>query len=247
MNFSTNVCLKLLLLSVISVSMVACGSNQADSYNLSSRVVDSNTGSKSVAICNEGSSSSTALKLKASTNSAGTAYRMDQVFMKLTTVPSGFTAGTDYFNFWRWMASSSNSTYIDPTPLSFYLYDTQTNQAVTGVRNSLKWSDVSGTASTWGVDAAGFFQRVILVIDVRDANGEFDVIKTARYNLSSNALAESIDTLLPLFYANPSDYAYESNGTTRASSLTALHPFKSMIGQGWSTSQFVSASNSYCF
>ncbi len=247
MKLSKNVCLKLLLLSVISVSMVACNQGQSSSTDLSSRIVDSNNSSKALAVCNEGSNSSLALRLRASMNSAGTAYRMDQVFLKLTKIPSAFTDGTEYFNFWRWMASSSNSTYIDPTSLNFYLYDTQTKQAVTGVRNALEWSDVSGTASTWGVDAAGFFQRVILVIDVRDANGEFDVLKTARYNSSTNAVVESIDTLLPLFYANPADYAYESNGTTRASVLTNLHPFKSMTSQGWSTNQFASAANSFCF
>lgn len=247
---NSDLILKLILLSVITATIAACSPGQSSSTDLSSRSLDTGPGNtKTLAVCNQATmdSSSMSANMKAATNAAGTSYRLDQAILKLSSVSSDFVNGSDYVNLWRWMASTSNSTYIDPTPLNFYLYDTQTAQPITGLKSSLKWADVSATATTWGLDSAAFFQRVVLVVDLRDVNGEFDVLKLSRYSSSTNAVVDNLDMLLPLFYANPADYAYESNGALRATVLQNLHPFMNMSGQGWSTSQFASASNSYCF
>ncbi|MNK07419.1 hypothetical protein D3C87_253330 [compost metagenome] len=248
---TTNTTLKLLLLITVAATMAACSPAGDGSTDFASRdpsVTDPNqVSSKALAVCNQATSTSLSAQIKAGVNATTNQYRLDQAIVKLTTLPAGFTSGTEYLNLWRWMANSSNSIYLDQTPLNFYLYDMTTRQVVTPLKNQLSWSDVSSTASTWGLSAAAFFQRVVLVVDVRDAAGEFDVLKIASYNNSTHAAVSQLDLLLPLFYANPADYAFESNGTNRANVLRSLHPFKSMTGQGWSTGQFQSAANAFCF
>lgn len=240
--------LKLLVLLSLTATLAACGQAGDNSADLASRTPGTNTGSgssKPVAICNKASGSGMTAQLKAAYNSTTGQYRFDSVLMKISNVGSNFVSGTDYINLWRWMANPT-STYLDQVPLNFYVYDTVTNQYITGQRSAVSWAELSPWASKWGVSAEGLFQRIAFIVDVRDANGEFDALKITTYT-SSGSLSSSMDMLLPLYYANPADYAYESNGTARASVLQNLHPLKSMAGQGWSSSQFQSVANSYCF
>lgn len=237
----------------VAAMMTACGSNNAvsGSSDLSSRSNVTNptdASNKAVASCNQGSASGLGAKLKSFTNSSG-ANDMSYVWVRLTSLPSGFSSNTSYIAFYKWLGNSSGSTYLDPSKLNFVLRDSVTGQYVTSTwATTLKWSDISTTAQAWGIyDAQTFFNRVDVLVYLADPQGQYDVLKVASYTTSSTTVASQMDVLLPPFSANPAAYATEADGTTRNSALQALHPFRTYANQGWSTSQFQSMAQSYCF
>lgn len=244
--------LKSVLILSVAVMMTACGSNQAASgtNDLSSRSTDSGTdaSNKAVATCNQGSGSGIAAKLKAFTTSAGT-VDMSYVWVRMTTLPSGFSSNTSSLSFYKWLGNSSGSTYLDQSKLNFVIHDPVTGQYILPTwTTSLKWSDISATAQSIGItDAQTFFNRVNILVYLNDAQGAYDVLKIASYNTSSTAVASQLDVLLPPFSANPAAYATEADGTARNTALQSLHPFKSLNTQGWTTAQFQSMAQSYCF
>lgn len=250
MKTSSQKILTTVLLMAVATLMTACGSsNTATSTDLASRssaTTTTDASNKALAVCNYASASGLAAKQKAYQDSSG--YRFDYVWVRLTTLPSGFASDSNYIAMWKWMANASGSTYIDQTALSFALVDSTTNKYITNWKTTLKWSDVSATASSMGyADPASFFARVNILVKLNDATGQYDALKITSYNSSTNQAATQLDSLLPLFSANPAAYATESDGSTRASVLQALHPFASYKSQGYSTSQFQAMSNSYCF
>ncbi|MDG0817782.1 hypothetical protein [Bdellovibrio svalbardensis] len=245
--------LKTVLILSLAAMMTACGSNQQASgtNDLSSR---SNTTSgtdaanKAVASCNQGSGSGIGVKLKSYTNAAG-ALDMSYVWVKMATLPSGFSSNTSSISFFKWLGNPTGSTYLDPAKLNFVIQDPTTGQYLLSTwTTSLKWSDVSTTAQSIGItDAQTFFNRVNILVYLNDAQGAYDVLKVASYTSSSTAVASQMDILLPPYSANPAAYATEADGSARNSALQSLHPFKSMTSQGWTTAQYQSMAQSFCF
>ncbi|MCB0370309.1 MAG: hypothetical protein KDD45_13015, partial [Bdellovibrionales bacterium] len=91
-----------------------------------------------------------------------------------------------------------------------------------------------------------FFKKVRLVIELEDYNAEYDVISTRYVSSTDNTIVSSLDTLIPIFDANPARYAYESDGTSRATALQGLHPFASYINQGWTNNTFQTKADEFC-
>ncbi|QDK37139.1 hypothetical protein [Bdellovibrio sp. NC01] len=243
--------LKTLLVLSIAAMMTACGSNQTTgTSDLSSRSTTTVTdaANKATALCNQGSKDGMTMKLKAFTNSSGS-VDLSYVWVRMTALPTGFAAGSSSISFYKWMGNSSGSTYLDPAKLNFVLWDSQTGSYITTTwTTSLKWSDVSTTAQGLGIyDAQTFFNRVNILVYLNDAAGQYDVLKVASYVSTSTAAQSQMDVLLPPYSANPAAYATESDGTTRNSALQALHPFKTLISSGYTTTQFQSMAQSYCF
>lgn len=229
--------------------LTACGSskNAVGTSDFSSRSTDTSTSSKPLAYCNQVTGTEISAKLKTYTDSSST-VRMDYVNVRLTAIPSNFEDSTTYIAMWKWLANSSGNTYLDSTALKFILVNASTGQAITGWKNTLRWSDVSAIAKNMSYsDAATFFANVNILVDLKDANGEYDVLKITNYSVSTNKAVSQADALLPLFYANPADYAYESTGAGRAQVLQDLHPLKNYANQGFSAAQFQSMTNNFCF
>lgn len=249
MKTSNQKILTTVLLMAVATLMTACGSSNTASADLASRssATDSTDASnKALAVCNSASTNGLAAKQRAYQDSSG--YRFDYVWVRLTTLPSGFASNTNYLAMWKWMANSNGSTYLDSTALSFALFDSVSNKAITGWKTTLKWSDISSIASGMGyADPASFFTRVNILVSLNDASGQYDALKITSYNSSTNQAVTQLDSLLPLFSANPAAYATNSDGSTRASVLQSLHPFAGYKNQGYSTSQFQAMSNSFCF
>lgn len=225
----------------------ACGaSNQ--SLNSSSTLPNTYLSSdKPLASCSETVGTDLKGRLQAVKDSAGN-VRSDLVYLRLTALPSGFSSGSNYIAMWKWLANSSGYTYLDGTALEFKLINASTSQEITGWRTTLTWSDVSAAASNMGVaDAQAFFNKVKIMVNLKDTKGEYDVLKVTSYESSTNKAVSQADGLIPLFYANPSDYAYESDGSLRADILESLHPLKSYTSQGFSGAQFKSMAEALCF
>ncbi|KHD89314.1 MAG: hypothetical protein OM95_04080 [Bdellovibrio sp. ArHS] len=244
---------KQLLTTILTLTatalLTACGSsNTAGSSDFSSRVTDTTTSTtKSVAYCNQRSANDITAKVKAYTDSSNY-VRMDYVYARLTSLPATFKSDSSYISMWKWLANSNGNTQLDNTPLQFIIVHPTTGQALTGWMTTMRWSDVATVASALGVtDPQTFFSAVNILVNLKDTQGEYDVLKVTNYDSSSNKALNALDLLLPAFYANPADYAYETNGSARAGVLKTLHPFANYLNQGYSTSQFVSMANNYCF
>ncbi|WP_374078976.1 hypothetical protein [Bdellovibrio bacteriovorus] len=239
----------ILTLSAVAF-LTACGSsNQVGSSDLSSRLpIDTSSSStKPVSYCNQATGTEITAKLRAYVDSSNT-VRMDYAYARLTALPTNFKTDKTYISMWKWMTNSSGASHLDSTPLNFLVANATTGQILTAWKTTLRWSDVVTIASGMGItDPQTFFNSVNILVDLKDTQGEYDVLKITNYDLSTNKALSQTDGLLPLFYANPADYATESNGAARAQVLRDLHPFKNYVGQGYSASQFQSMAQGLCF
>lgn len=244
------------LKTVLAISAIAfltaCGtSKNQGSMDFSSRTpfttTPTSSSSKAFALCSRGNGTEINTKVKVFVDSSNTT-KMDFVYVRLTSLPTNFKENKNYISMWKWLASSSGSTYLDPAALEFILTDASTNQMLTEWKKTLYWSDVVTIASGMGInDVQSFFDRVNILVDLKDAKGEYDVLKITNYDSSTNKPVSQTDALLPLFSVNPADYAFEPNGSARAQVLQALHPFQSQASQGFTTEKFASMANDFCF
>ncbi len=250
MKYTKQICSTLLTLAAATL-LTACGaSNQqvAGSTDSASRESTETLGdaqTKYLAYCNQGSAAEINGKMKAFVDSSNY-VRMEYVYLRLMTLPATFKAGNSYISLWKWMANPSGYTNLDPSPLSFALMNPSTGQYLTSWKTVLKWSDVSTIASGMGhTDPQTFFNSVNILVDLKDPNGQYDVLKVASYDSSTDKAVHTMDALLPLFAANPRDYAND-NGSVRAGVLQNLHPFKATAGQ-FTTQQYQAMANNFCF
>lgn len=243
---NTQTTLKMTLLLTVLALLTACGSQKHEQgLDLSSRVVTpTNTSSSApVLYCNQKSQNGLTAKVMVYTDAASK-IRNDYMQVKFTQMPASFTTG-HYLQFFRWQANSSNQVYLDPTPVQAR-FETLDGRVLTNFSPVIYWGQVSSIASSWGLsDANSFFQNVRLVVDIRDPQANFDVLKIAMYD-ENNASTINMDMLMPAFSASPVDYSLDA-GATRSSNLQALHPFASMISQNWTAAQFQSMGSSFCF
>lgn len=239
----------LLTLGALSL-LTACGSSNqiagsTDSSSRDSATSTTDATSKALAYCNQGSANNITGKLKVFVDSSKY-VRMEYVYLRLTALPATFKSGSSYISLWKWLANPSGYTNLDTSALNFALMNPSTGQYLTGWMTAMKWSDVVNVASGMGyTDPQNFFNNVNILVDLKDPNGDYDVLKVANYDSSTNKAINTMDALLPLFAADPAAYAND-NGATRAGVLQALHPFKSSAGQ-FTSSQYQSMSNNFCF
>jgi hypothetical protein len=241
-----------ILVVTAALALSACAPRGSDSgtSDLTSRLPDTNTSSstKPLAYCNQATASDITAKLRAYVDPSTNTVRMDYMLVRLTALPANFKSDTAYISMFRWLANTSGAASLDSTALSFYIMNPNTGLAITSWKTTLRWSDVSTAASSLGYsDPTSFFAAMKIVVNIKDTNGDYDVLRIVNYELSTNKASGQVDALMPLFYANPADYATESTGAGRAAVLTSLHPFKSSISSGYTSSQFQSMANSYCF
>jgi len=249
---NTNVYFRILVLVATTALLSACGtSKQQTDYDFSSRVGNGNDPLSNVdpktrplAYCNQGSNS--LLQVNTSIYKNGDTIVNDRIFLKLTKIPAYFSQSQNYIQFWKWQTNTSGQTDLGATPLKVQLVDMVTGNALTNVKTSLFWTDLQAAAQAAGVTTpADLFRRARLIVDLEDPYADYDVIRTVYYNMD-NTVASELDTLIPIFDADPTKYAVESNGQTRAQILQNLHPLKSSAGLGWTATYFQTKVNEYC-
>ncbi len=250
---NTNVYLKVLLLVATTALLSSCGSNkEANSdYDFSSRVGHSNDPlanidpkTRPLAYCNLASNS--LIEVATSVFKSGDTIRQDFINLKLTKIPAYFSQGQNYIQFWKWQANPQGVTDIAPTPLRFQLVEIASGKPITNTKTTLYWNDLQGALQAVGATTpADLFRKAKLVIDLEDPYAEYDVIRTVYYNMDNTKLSE-LDSLLPIFDADPTRYAVQPDGANRAPVLQALHPLKSSVGLGWNALFFQTKANEFC-
>lgn len=244
--------LKVITISTLALILTACGAKKSGSgsSDFASRVETITSSQASAyAFCNQKETVDFKFKLKAVTTSTN-AVNPNQINLRLLKTPADFYVGSGTLYFWRWKAYKINGidqTEIDPQPLYFQIINPSTGLPLNTVwQNSLKWADVVETANSWGFTTPEqFFSTVTIVVDLKGDGKDYDAIKVSQYETGTTTLKSHTDALLPLFSANPSDYAIETDGVSpRADILKALHPFNAM---SMTTEQYKSASDNFCF
>lgn len=237
----------------LALMSTGCGASKSEGGSTaeSSRSVDSTTvtgAAKPIAYCNEASERNSLFRVNVgaalnSNNQSDPNY----LHLKITNVPSSFTDSTYHFAIWKWYAEGS-STYVHPTALKFQIFRIDTGaELTTSSLSAINWTNISSLASQLGVTTpAAFFQKVRLLVYVDDASAMYDAI-TVGYHKTSTGVAEAqVDMLIPLFYANPADYARNPDQSFRAQALIDKHPFKSIDTSGWTAATYSSRTNNFC-
>jgi len=198
---------------------------------------------KPLAWCNQGNSNSYQLNLKAFVDSTKK-VRPDWAIGKVLHLPSTFATDESFVSFYRWKMNGSGASSIDTTPLVTQVQNASTKQVIVPGVYKLSWSDVKTAAN--GMSPTDFFNTTRLIFNTRDTAGEYQAIKMVIYN-KSGTVAEQIDMLLPLFYADPADYSLDLGEASPSSVLVDLHPFDDLKNQGITGAQYKAMSEGFCF
>jgi len=241
---------KIVLLIATAALMTACGTEkQMSSSDFASRTTGAvaattDQSTKPLAYCNKGTSSLMSANLGIFTR--GDQIASDKIYVKITNVPAAFSQSQNYIQFFGWQTNSSGYSSGADHALYFDIIDMTTNTYLAQNKKSLYWTDLQALAQrVQTTNPADFFKKVRILVNLEDPDAELDVLRMDYFDMN-NAKVDRLDALLPIFSADPTQYAVDSNGMARPSNLQALHPFKSMIGQGWSANKFKSEAQKFC-
>lgn len=228
----------ILITLVFSLMIVGCGkSNRSSETATTGTTVDTvvNPTNTALAYCNQASSTNTEMKVTVYTEN--NQIRNDLIRVKFSKMNSSFFSSGSVLQFYRWKAAADGTYSPDSTALPVRVIDTTTNSEVLS-SNYVRYSDLSSSSQD--------MSRYILVVDIKDASAEYEVIR-AMIHSSSGSIFEDINALIPAFSANPTEYATRYDGLARATILKNLHPFRNSTNSGYTTAQFVSQANAFCF
>lgn len=227
----------ILITLVFSLMIVGCGKSNRSSDSSSGTTIDPvvNPTNTALAYCNQASSSNTQMKVTVFTEN--NQIRNDLLRVKFSKMNSSFFSTGSVLQFYRWKAAADGTYSPDTTPLPVRVIDTTSNSEVLS-SNYVRFADLSSSTQD--------MSKYILVVDIKDASAEYEVIRAMIYT-SSGTIIEDINALIPAFSANPTEYATRYDGAARPTILKNLHPFRNYTGSGYTTSQFVSQANAFCF
>ncbi len=232
-----------LLPLVLSASfLMSCGAAKtgAGYSDQSSRTLSS---TKPLAYCNQTTDAAHSLtaNIGAFLNTSG-GVDLNYLHIKLTNVPDTFTDNSHYFSFFKWYVDAGGNPITYNQPLSFKLVNIQTGQDMSGNLTRLKWNTVATLATGLNVTTpAQFFKKVRIFVFIDDPTGAYDAV-TIGYHLESSGVADNrIDALMPVFEADPRDYA-----VSHAKLLSSLHPFAAADYSTWTASIFTAKANDFC-
>lgn len=249
----TDKSLRIGMVLTIAVLLMSCGSDKTinGSSDQLSRILPPTTGTggnKPMAYCSQALNSTSSLKTV-----LGTVYdtygKVDPNYVsaKVMNVTDAFKDNNSYVAFWKWYAESSGFTYVSSSPLSFKVVNIQTSQEITGYLTTLSWSSISSIASSIGATTPSqFFQKVRFLVYLNDPSAQYDALTVGIHQSNDGVAISRVDALIPVFSADPRDYAVEPNGSARAAVLQRLHPFYNSDYSLWSATTFTLMSNDLC-
>lgn len=220
---------KLLVSTVALLTLASCGNTKSKQDSTSSNTFSS-TGYKPLASCNKSVTTDISLNSAAVQDQMGTVDN-NWLKVKFNFLSSQSTAANNVIKFFKWKMVNGQAQ-LDQNPLVIYPYDLSTGALAESPSQQI-------TASTI-TTSKGYF------IQLNDAQGTFQVIKTVVYSSAGAIIAQS-DSLIPQFNAKPSDYQYNSDGSTRSSALQSLHSLAQTSTSGWSDADYTNHFQAFCF
>ncbi len=247
---------KMLVLILSAMALSACSSGTPDD----SKALGSNIPGTTVTTqppgplsfpsnCNQFSSTSPNLmgKVKVFSDSWG---HVNPNFMRLrfTSMPTNFENNDHIFiELYLWGVSPSGTIVQAPHPAQFRLED-PTNYAPRS--GYFGWD--SGNNTNVGFNrqaiytASGTQSATSLTsfnILINGTTADYQVLRVVHTDTSTNpATQQYVDLLLPAFEANPNTYA-----GNHATVLNPLHPLYGRRTEGWTSAQYQTFTQPYCF
>jgi hypothetical protein len=221
--------LKLTFAVTAMIVLTSCGNTKEDTTSNNTNTYAS-TAAKPLASCNKKSTTDIGYSSTAVQNQVG-AQDNNWLKVKMTFLSTTATASGNVLKFFKWKMVNG-VPYLDKTPMSFYTYNISSGVASTTAVNQIAASSVN---SLTGYN-----------VYLNDASGTYQVIKAVVYSSSGSVIAQS-DSLIPQFMSNPVQYAYNSDGSARATGLQALHPLNGVSTTGWSDAAYASYFQAFCF
>jgi hypothetical protein len=246
-----------IMLTFAASALLSCGATKsgsgATSLDFASRIDDTAVVSsdKPLAYCNRAENDKMTIDLNAYIDDLNKVHT-DMTLLKLKKIDVSFVNNPYYIQFFRWKASSKGSTYLDEDPLEFRVYDASGSFSDV-YRNYLDWSYLKSSIQHLGfsgTDLNALISKVVFLVNLNDPRGDYDAIKAVIYEEDKSGNGSVIsqqDMLIPVFYANPADYATDRDGTARPDVLKTIHPFANMASEGWTVDSYATESFKACF
>lgn len=185
-------------------------------------------------------------------------YYPNKYRVKLASIPADWKAN-DYDLTLRLVAVSSTGVVSTGATVPFtfdYRYGNSyvsinTQYPVVGASTEIlsiaKYLNITPTTTTYAnFDLQAFFNTAHIVGTSNDTAGAYQILRLefrAPTTAGNGAVVKYYDTLLPVFTADPNEYAKTHHAT-----LQALHPLKSYVGQsGFTQDQYKAFTDAYCF
>lgn len=217
-----------LVLITLALALTACGTSKSNENKGASNTTTTTLGTqKVVASCHKSADSNISMTINAVTDSSGYADP-NTLKIKFNFLSTAVTASGNYIQFFKWKVTGTQA-YLDPAPVTFSKF-ALSSPSVLGSTEQLI------TANTV-TKSNGY------LLNINDPNGSFQVLKAVVYSSTGTVVAQ-MNILIPQFYAQYSDYLYNSDGSARATLLTDLHPLKSL---NYSAADSASYFQSFCF
>jgi len=161
-------------------------------------------------------------------------YNANMIRLRFTQMPVGLN-GSSYIKFYHGVVSSTGSKYYDyNSPLQIVVEDPTTGATLSGASTNLSQSLLS--ALTPAIAASNIINYNLII---SGTGVGYQTIQAAVYS-GSNATS-TIEFLIPAFDVNPNTYA------TVHPELLTLHPFYSLMNNGYTTAQYLSLATSFQF
>lgn len=238
-----------LLMSLATPLLGGCGKQysaaQGSSLDSSSRlptVPSSGDGSQEVALCNQLEDSFLTARLMIYYDPNNT-YRPDYVHLYLPKIQIDFKKSNYRLILRKWKMSTSGNSNQDDTPLKLRLERLSDHISIGNDMDSIQWSTIanklkSNLSTDYSFSDA--FSEFGFLVNLRDPSGAYDVLKISLYK--DGDWVQDWNILLPPFYANPTTYAENQNGT-----LAQLHPLYGQETSSYDSSSFANLFNGFCF
>lgn len=212
-----------------ALALAACGTSKSnENTGASNNNTNVSIGTqKAVASCHKSADSNISMNISAVVDSSGYADP-NTLKVKFNFLSTAATASGNYIQFFKWRVTGTQA-YLDPAPVTFSKFALSSPAAQGSTAQLITANTVTKTDG--------------YLLNINDPNGSFQVLKAVVYSSTGTVVAQ-MNILIPQFYALYSDYLYNSDGTSRASLLTDLHPLKSL---NYNATESVTYFQSLCF
>lgn len=197
--------------------------------------------------CSFFDSTSTRLSGKVTTYYNNGVMQEDKVRVRITSLPSDFDTNSNYYiQAFRWKIDAGGAVFLDQTPVQFDVEsgggsDVKIATSVSSI-SLLGISAYRNANAISGTGAVDFFSKTTLVMKAVDYNWQALKIVIYDGSVTPSKVVGQSDFLLPIFQANPNQYA-----STHSAILAPLHPFYSQRTLSISENEWGTRGSSYCF
>lgn len=220
--------MKLVITLGLLALLSACGNTKSNSPSTTSALI---VGVKTqLAECNKASDSNLSFNTAAAKDQSGQ-INPEYVKVKFNFINANITKSGNVLKFFKWRVTGGQSV-LDQTPLNVATYDFSTGQ--------------TNSSAVTSIPADQFNGQYGVYVQLNDPSQVFQVLKVVAYD-STGAVIGNLNTLIPVYAANPTEYALNPDGTARSVGLQQLHSLYGTTKTFASALEYKQYFDQYCF